>query len=227
MIVDDEPVAHDVIQGYGDLVAEMQLVKNCYDALDALSYLNTHTVDLIFLDLNMPKIQGFDFLRTLSHTPKVIVTTAYQEYALEGYELHIVDYLLKPFGFDRFLKAVQKVLTMSKPHPIVEVAKEAQTVFLYSDKKHIQITIEDVLYLEAKANYTLVVLTQQQLLIREKLSDAVLTFPDHMFIQVHKSYIVAKKHIGYVEGNRIRLGNHWVPIGKTFKNVLINLVKGD
>ena len=110
LIVDDEHMAHEIIKGYCDTLANMQLMKHCYDAIEALDYLRNDTVDLIFLDLNMPKLKGFDFLKTLPNPPKVIVTTAYKEYALEGYELEITDYLLKPFSFERFLKAVNKAV---------------------------------------------------------------------------------------------------------------------
>ena len=112
LIIDDEYIAHDIIKGYCDLLPNMQLMRSCYDGLEAFEYLNKNEVDLIFLDLNMPKLKGFDFLKTLKNPPKVIVTTAYQEYALEGYELNVSDYLLKPFGFDRFLKAINKTFSM-------------------------------------------------------------------------------------------------------------------
>jgi len=107
LIIDDEPIAHDIIKGYCDLLPNMKLMKHCYDAIQALAYLREHQVDLIFLDLNMPKLKGFDFLRTLQKAPKIVVTTAYKEHALEGYELDIVDYLLKPFSFERFFKSYQ------------------------------------------------------------------------------------------------------------------------
>jgi two-component SAPR family response regulator len=110
LIIDHEYIAHDIIKGYCDLLPNMQLMKNCYDALEAIEYLNNITVDLIFLDLNMPKLKGFEFLKTLITSSKVIVTTAYKEFALEGYELNISDYLLKPFGFKRFLKAINKTV---------------------------------------------------------------------------------------------------------------------
>ena len=111
LIIDDEHIAHDIIKGYCDMLPNMELQKNCYDALEALQYLNEHEVDVIFLDLNMPKLKGFEFLKTLPSPPKIIVTTAYSEFALEGYELNVVDYLLKPFSFERFLKAVNKAVS--------------------------------------------------------------------------------------------------------------------
>ena len=123
LIIDDEYIAHDIIKGYCDLLPNMQLMKNCYDGLEAFEYLNKNEVDLIFLDLNMPKLKGFDFLKTLKNRPKVIVTTAYQEFALEGYELNISDYLLKPFGFERFLKAINKTFSSPTTQPSVFTTK--------------------------------------------------------------------------------------------------------
>jgi len=162
LIIDDEHIAHGIIKRYCDMMSTMQLMKNCYDALEAIEYLNTHTVDLIFLDLNMPKLKGFDFLKTLSSPPKVIVTTAYQEFALEGYELNIVDYLLKPFSFERFLKAITDVLA---------------------------------------------------------------TLPKKDFIQVHKSFAVAKNHIDTIEGNRIVIQGTIIPVGQTYKSNIHSLLQ--
>ena len=155
LIIDDEHIAHDIIKGYCDMVPNMQLMKHCYDALEALDYLRTNSIELIFLDLNMPKLKGFDFLKTLSNPPKVIVTTAYKEYALEGYELEIADYLLKPFSFERFLKAVNKAFRTKENTPRKNQLAEnqkAKYVFLYSDKKYIQVKVADILYIEAAGN---------------------------------------------------------------------------
>jgi len=126
LIIDDEHIAHDIIKGYCDMLPNMQLMEHCYDALEALDYLNSNSVDLIFLDINMPKLKGFDFLKTLSSKPKVIVTTAYKEHALEGYELEITDYLLKPFSFERFLKAVNKAVQAKESIPKKATYRENQ-----------------------------------------------------------------------------------------------------
>src|SRR5690606_27933235 len=139
IIVDDEPIAHDIIKKYCELLPGMQLMKDCYDAIEAIEYLRSNSADLIFLDLNMPKLHGFEFLKTLPKQPDVIVTTAYKEFALEGYELNIVDYLLKPFSFERFLKAINK-LSSDTSKTIAnnqkEVSKEREgSVFLRSNNK--------------------------------------------------------------------------------------------
>ena len=228
LIIDDEHIAHDIIKDYCDLLPNMHLMKNCYDALEAIEYLNNNTVDLIFLDLNMPKLKGFEFLKTLSLPPKVIVTTAYKEFAIEGYELNISDYLLKPFSFERFLKAINKtVSSTSKPtHSILEKKESVpDSVFLRSSKKYVQVTIDTIQYIEAAGNYTKVITINETITIREKISDVLELLNDIAFIQVHKSFAVSKKHIKSIEGNRIFIFENIIPIGKTYKANIINLLK--
>lgn len=221
LIIDDEHMAHEIIKGYCDLMGDMELQQHCYDALEALQYLNGHKVDLIFLDLNMPKLKGFDFLKTLAAPPKVIVTTAYSEFALEGYELNIVDYLLKPFSFERFLKAVNKAIGSpgnAKSNSISEPKSEAvNRIFVRGDKKHTQVAIDDIQYIEAAGNYTKVVTRTEIITTREKFSTVLATLADHEFLQVHKSFAVAPKYIKSIEGNQITIGHSKIPIGKMYK----------
>lgn len=229
LIVDDEHIAHDIIKGYCDLLPNMKLMKNCYDALEAFEYLNKNQVDLIFLDLNMPKLKGFEFLKTLPSPPKVIVTTAYKEYAIEGYELNISDYLLKPFGFERFLKAVNKAVSstgrVQLPTETVGNNTTAETIFLHSNKKYTQVVIDTIQYIEAAGNYVKVITTTETITIREKISDLLELLPKDNFLQVHKSFAVAVKHIKSIEGNRIFIGDDVVPIGKIYKTNIIQLLK--
>ena len=164
IIVDDEPIAHRVIEEYCKDLSFMQLKANCYDALQALSCLNKQKVDLIFLDINMPKLKGFDFLRTIEKPPQVIVTSAYQEYALEGFELSVCDYLLKPFSFERFLKAVNRAvdhLSGQREDSKVTRTLGDNRLFIKGEKKYHQVKLEDIIYigellddfLEAGSNY--------------------------------------------------------------------------
>lgn len=229
LIIDDEHIAHGIIKRYCDMMSTMQLMKNCYDALEAIEYLNTHTVDLIFLDLNMPKLKGFDFLKTLSSPPKVIVTTAYQEFALEGYELNIVDYLLKPFSFERFLKAVNKAsLTTAATQVIVDtqnVDSSPTKIFLRSNKKYTQVAIDTILFLESAGNYVKVVTVDSTITVRDKITDVLATLPKKDFIQVHKSFAVAKNHIDTIEGNRIVIQGTIIPVGQTYKSNIHSLLQ--
>jgi len=227
LIIDDEYIAHDIIKGYCDLLPNMKLMKNCYDALEAFEYLNTNKVDLIFLDLNMPKLKGFEFLKILPAPPKVIVTTAYKEHALEGFELNVSDYLLKPFSFERFLKAVNNAI--STPAKIQAQTSEGtgvkpNSIFIRSNKKYTQVVIDTIQYIEASGNYTKIISTIETITIREKVSYVLELLPKDAFLQVHKSFAIAIKHIKSIEGNRIFIGDHTIPIGKLYKASVNNLL---
>lgn len=227
IIVDDEDAAHEIIAEYTKELPQLHFMKSCYNALEAMTYLNNHNVDLIFLDINMPKLTGFEFLKTLKTYPKIIVTSAYSEYALEGYDLNISDYLLKPFSFQRFLSAIQKV-SESMPKVIdkkevVMSEKKISHIFLKDDKKHIQVKISDILFLEAYGNYVKVHLENSLLITHQTLSSFTEILPTDQFIRVHKSFIIAIHKIALIEGNRITIGDHKIPIGQTYKSVVNTL----
>lgn len=231
LIIDDEHIAHKIIMEYCEMLPAMQLQKNCYSALEALEYLNNHEVDLIFLDLNMPKLKGFEFLKTLTLPPKVIVTTAYSEFAIDGYELNITDYLLKPYSFERFLKAVNKVndtLNTNKETAIPKQESKESTnnqIFLKQQNSHIQVAVKTILYIEASGNYTKVFTTTDTIIVRGKISDILALLAENEFLQVHKSFAIATKHIQRIEGNRIHIANTVVPIGKLYKANVNGLLK--
>lgn len=229
LIIDDEHIAHDIIKGYCDMLPNLEFKADCYDAIEAIDYLSKYKVDLIFLDLNMPKLKGFEFLKTLSSPPMVIVTTAYSEFAIEGYELNVIDYLLKPFSFERFLSAINKV-TSSANSTIKNERKESlkpeeKYIFLKQNNSHIQVDIDSILFIEASGNYTKIITTKDTISIREKISDTIQLLSDTDFLQVHKSFAVAKKHIHSIEGNRIYIEDHIVPIGKSYKTNVNELLK--
>jgi len=227
IIIDDETIAHDIIKGYCDMLPDMHLGQHCYDAIEALSYLSENQVDLIFLDLNMPKLKGFEFLKTLTNPPRVIVTTAYKEYALDGYELNIVDYLLKPFSFERFLKAVHKAINsqeQKEARTVIRDENTVETIFLRANKRYIQVLIKEILFLESIGNYVKVVTTKETITVRDKVSNLLTKFPTDHFIKVHKSYAVAKAHIKSIEGNRIFIEGYEVPIGKMYKDEIVRLI---
>ncbi|WP_422104175.1 LytR/AlgR family response regulator transcription factor [Winogradskyella sp.] len=223
IIVDDEHIAHDIIKGYCDALPNLSFVANCYDAIEAMECLRKNEVDLVFLDLNMPKLKGFEFLRVLKNPPNIIVTTAYQEHALEGYELNIVDYLLKPFSFERFVKAINKIDSKHVETPTLNSGKTEEGLFLRSNKKLIQVKRDDILFIEATGNYVKVVTNSNEVQVREKISDILTILPENEFFQVHKSFIIAKKHITEIEGNRIFIDDFVIPIGKTYKSNLNKL----
>lgn len=231
IIVDDEPLAHELIEGFCDILPHLQLEQHCYDAMEAMQFLNNNRVDLMFLDLNMPKLSGFDFLRTLSNPPKVIVTTAYKEFALDGYELDIADYLLKPFSFERLLKAVNKAIgdnaqssSNSANNETLNSSQAAnQRFFVKGDKKYHQVNSADILFIEAYGNYTKLYLLEEMIISHEKISYYEATLNDQNFMRVHKSFIVALDKIKLIEGNRIFIKDHQVPIGQTYKNMVSKL----
>lgn len=226
IIVDDEPIAHRIIQRFCDDVPGMNLQENCYGALEAMTALNRKSVDLMFLDINMPKIKGLDFLKTINNPPIVIITSAYQEYALDGYELNVCDYLLKPFSFDRFLKALNKALEhLNAPRiqPVSEAPGSA-AIFIKGDKKHHQVQLNNITHLEGYGNYTKVHLDDKMILTHEKLSHFENTLPQGTFIRIHKSFIIAISKIKSVEGNKVFLEETELPIGQVYRNNFMKLV---
>lgn len=227
IIIDDEPLAHEIIEEFCSMLPHLQLEKNCYNAMEAMQYLNENSVDFMFLDINMPKLRGLDFLRTLTNPPKTIITTAYKEHAIEGFELNVVDYILKPFRFDRLVKAVNKVSEIQTTKTIVkEVSTEATATrfFVKGDKKHHQIDLSDLLYIEAYGNYTKLFLKDEMIVSHEKISHYEDMLTDGDFLRVHKSFIVAINKIKFIEGNRILINEHKIPIGQTYKNAVTKLL---
>lgn len=233
LIIDDEPLAHDVILAYAADISFLEITGRCYLATEALSILSNQEIDLIFLDINMPKIKGLDFLRTLNKKPVVIITSAYEEYALESFELDVCDYLLKPFRFDRFLKAANKALEIYQlkhakaiPEPSTQhPAVEAFQLFIKSDKRLIQIDLTEVYYIESYGNYVKIWLEHDFHLTSRTLASFEEQLPDSDFFRIHKSYIINRKYIDYVEGNTVVMKNKKnLPIGKNqrqdFKNFI-------
>ncbi len=225
LIIDDEPIAHRIIEGYCQKLPYLEKVGNCYDAFEAMQLLNQTQVDLIFLDINMPELSGFELLKSMPDPPATIVTSAYKEFALEGYELDISDYLLKPFSFARFLKAMNKTIGVKMPTtPTPSVEKRNTHFFIKGDKKIHQIKIEDILFVEAYGNYTKIHLEEEMILSHEKISGLEESLPADEFLRVHKSFIVATKKIKTIEGNRISIEEHKIPIGQTYKNGLMKRI---
>ena len=218
-IVDDEPIAHRIIEGFADKVSQLEKVGNCYDAFEALDLLRLKKVDLLFLDINMPKLSGFEFLNTLAKRPQIIITSAYKEFALEGYEFAVADYLLKPFSFERFIRAVNKVFDSDGQVIGYNADTLVDHIFIKADKKQYRVLLNDIIYVEAAGNYSKVVLENETIITLKKISDFEKMLSDN-FIRIHNSFIVAKNKIKVIEGNQIYLGKHQVPIGQTYRNAI-------
>ncbi len=213
-IIDDEPIAHRIIHSYGAQLAHLQCVGNCYNALEAMSFLAKHPVDLLFLDINMPKLSGFDLLRSLTHRPAVIITSAHQQHALEGYEWEILDYLLKPFSFDRFLKAVNR---LQPPAPQESLPGSAEQYFVKVGKAFHQIPLNELLWIEAQGNYCLYHLEERSIKTHQKISTVESQLPTSSFLRVHKSFIVATARIESIHGNQIFVQQQAIPVGQTYR----------
>ncbi len=216
LIVDDETIAHEIIEDYCSQLSNFCLIKNCYNAFDAIEVLNQETVDLIFLDINMPKVSGFELLKSLKNPPEVIVTTAYHNYAVESYDLDVVDYLLKPFNLQRFLKAINK-LKKEKEIEVINDKNQEEQIFLKEGKKHYQVSIDEILFIEGYGNYNKVVTKNRTITTLEKLGTYLDLFPANRFIQVHKSYVVSLSKIDMVQNNTIYIDSYKIPVGQTYK----------
>ncbi|KQC02202.1 LytTR family DNA-binding domain-containing protein [Pedobacter sp. Hv1] len=230
LIIDDEPLAHEVILEYSKDIPFLQICGQCYRATEAFEFLSSTEIDLIFLDIRMPKLSGLDFLRTLQRKPLIIITSAYEEYALESFDLAVCDYLLKPFRFDRFLKAVNRALENydlknKANHSTPTPANDGDQISIKADKKHILVKLNDLQYLESLGNYVKVWGDNEFLLTPRTLSSFEEQLPPDIFVRIHKSFILNKKYVHYLEGNMIFLKNgQQVPIGKNYKPIIKQLL---
>ncbi|PWN06321.1 LytR/AlgR family response regulator transcription factor [Rhodohalobacter mucosus] len=228
ILVDDEPLAHELLNTYCDRLPHLEVVADCYDAMEALEWLSSNRADLMFLDLNMPKLKGFDFLRTLQNPPKVIVTTAYNEHALEGFELAVADYLVKPFSFERFLKAVNRAVSaVPDPRPVVNDNHESGPntgFFIKGDNGYYRIDMRELLYVEASGNYCKVNLTDGQIVVHEKISDLEEQLPADRFIRIHRSFIVALDKIKTLHSDTVTVGETEISIGQTYSKAVRDVI---
>ena len=224
LIVDDEVLAQDVIEKYIESIPTLKLIGKCDHAMEAISFLHNNTVDLIFLDLNMPELNGLEMLRTLQNPPNVILTTAYSEYALESYEYGVVDYLLKPIKLERFIKAVNKVVDMYAM--ITESEQKDSTlskpIFIKEDHTTHAVLPENILYVEAYGNYLKIYTNEKTYVTRQTMQYMVGQLPDSIFCRIHKSFIVNKLKITKVIGNMVFIKDIELPIGSTYKTVLLH-----
>jgi DNA-binding LytR/AlgR family response regulator len=221
MIIDDEPLAQKVLEKYITALPSLKLVKKCNNAPEAIAWLHENIVDLIFLDIKMPIVSGIDFLKSLIHKPQVILTTAYSEYALEGYEYAVVDYLLKPISFERFLKAVNKVAVSKSGSEIVEHKSDIKDfIFLKEDKINHRVFFDEIRYMEACGNFIKVYTEARMILVAATMTNMEKTLPKNYFVRVHKSFIVSIQRIDQIEGNMISIGKNTIPIGNSYKMIV-------
>jgi DNA-binding LytR/AlgR family response regulator len=217
--IDDEPKALEVIERYCQKIGLVSLKATFREPLKAIEFLNREKVDLIFLDINMPDLSGIQFLQTLSPRPLIIFTTAYSQYAVESYELNALDYLLKPITFERFLIAINKAAA-ALPSKNTPGPDEEAAVFIKSGPQTYRVKVSEILYLEKNGNYITVHLKDENILVRENMGDIFGLVPAADFIRVHKSYVVAIRHISMIEVHQLIVNGEKIPIGSTYRDSL-------
>lgn len=230
LIVDDEPMARDVIRRYVDQIPSLEVAGEFGNAIDATLFLQKNTVDMIFLDIKMPQLSGTDFVRTLRTVPKIIFTTAHKEYAHEGFELDVVDYLLKPIRFDRFLRAVNKAY----PQRQQEMGNAARNsshdmkfaspfIYLKVDRKMVKIMLDDILYIESDKDYVKVFTTGATIITRQTISSVEAMLSENKFFRIHRSFIVSLDKIKSFSNEIVEIGNKELPIGKLYRNGFLKI----
>jgi DNA-binding LytR/AlgR family response regulator len=224
IIVEDEPLAIKVLSDYISQVPFLELQGTFKDAILATEYLRDHHTDLIFLDIHLPKLKGIAFLKTLINPPAVIVTTAYHQYAVEGFNLNVTDYLLKPFEFDRFLVAVTKVkTTQSDKQKPVESADIKDHLFLNVQKKKVKILFSEIVYIESQREYIKIVTTKKEYISKMSTHEMEALLPVHLFKRIHRSYIVSVSKIESYSADMVEVNGISIPIGRGYKDVIENL----
>ena len=232
VIVDDEPLAREVIHRFIERVPSLKLVAECSNAIEAMTVLQQNDVQLLFVDIQMPEILGTEFIKILKNPPKIIITTAFPQYALEGYELDVADYLLKPVQFERFLKAINKIfqqtgISSQTTPPASEKINPKQDSYLYfrTDRKMVKVVINDIIYIEGMKNYIKIITEKGTIITKNSMAAAEAMLPEDAFIRVHRSYIVLKSKIRSFTGETIEIGNTEIPIGKLFKNEVMKFLQ--
>ena len=227
IIVDDEPLAIEILESYVAKVEQLHLSATFRNAISAFTFLQSNTVDLMFLDIQMPKLNGIDFLRTLKNPPKVIFTTAFRDYAIEGFELEVADYLLKPIPFERFLKSVAKVLHHPVGNGVAQSIKPEipdDYVYFKVDKKMIKVKMSEILFIESVKDYVKVRTADKEIITQQKISYLEESLPRERFIRIHRSFIVNRERIDAYSATDIEIGKHHIPIGRNYKNDVMKVL---
>ena len=239
LIVDDEPLALDVLETYVGQISDLNLVKRCSNALEANEALKAHHIDLMFLDIQMPQLTGIDFVKTLIHPPMIVFTTAYPNYAIQGFDLNVLDYLLKPISLDRFMKAVNKALEQSELAQRDLAASNAPATtpqndgldffFVKADKKLVKVNFEDIIYIEGLKDYVIIRLIAGRVITLQTMKSLEDRLPKGRFKRIHSSYIIAMDKIMAIEGNMIEVMEKerpkLLPIGKNYRDDLLELIE--
>lgn len=231
LIIDDEPLAIMLIEKHISQIPQLEIVASCQNPLAAFEILKKEPIDLLFLDIQMPVLTGLEFAKSLQHPPSIIFTTAYREYAVESYELNVVDYLLKPITFTRFFKAINKFLNsrQAEPTPIVQVSVPTSSVapeFIYvnANKKHVKVLFQDILYVESIKDYVRIHTKDQRITTKDKISEFDQKLPDY-FLRIHRSFIVNQRQITAFTAHDVEIGETEIPIGVSYKKGVFEVLK--
>lgn len=230
LLVDDEPLALEVLEHFLQQIPQVQIVGKCESALEAFGILSRTAVDVVFLDIQMPGLNGLDFIRALSHKPRIVIVSAYRHYAVESYDLDVVDYLLKPVAFPRLLRAVQKVLQFSSlaeeapATTMPESSSELQPdhLFIKVDKKLVKVKLESILYIESLKDYVRVITPDENYITYCTLSDFTGQLPEQQFIRTHRSYTIAIDKVEQVEGNFAIISGNYIPLARNRKSIVLD-----
>lgn len=223
LIVDDEPIAIGILEKYVRQIEGLKVAGTCRDAVEAFNFLQKTPVDLLLLDIEMPQMSGLAFLKSLQHPPTVILTTAYRDYALEGFELAVADYLLKPISFERFLKAIQKVRNSAPPSLPETPGVVSQSSYLYfkSGTKMVQVFLDEILYVESLGNYARIHLSScSSVVTYQKMAEMMAVLPAADFIRIHRSYIVRRDKVRAFTAGEVEVGDKELPVGAQYKGNL-------
>lgn len=226
IIVEDETLAQQVLQSYLQEIDKLELVAICNNAPEAIEILNKQEIDLMFLDIQLPGMTGLNFLRSLTNPPLVVITTAYSEYAVESYEFNIIDYLLKPVSFERFCKAIDKVVDgrlFTQPEKEID-SLTADHIFVKSNSKFFKVNFSEIIYIEGMKDYLKIHTGEYRLVTLQTMNEMEKILPPKKFIRVHKSYIIAIAHIKSIYGNSIEMAGQTIPIGANYKEKVLQLI---
>jgi DNA-binding LytR/AlgR family response regulator len=228
IIIEDEPLAAEVLQDYISQVPFLKLVSSCSDAFYAMESLQTNDIDLMFLDIHLPKMKGLDLIKVLKNPPKIIITSAYQEYALQGYDFDVVDYLLKPIEFSRFLKAVNRIVqakqTVVAARPVVH-SGERVYLFFNVGKKKVKVFLDEILYIESMKEYIRVNTKVKSVLTKFKLTQVEELLSENNFLRIHRSFIVAKDKIEAFSATEVEMAGKRLPIGRSYKELVLRALE--
>jgi DNA-binding LytR/AlgR family response regulator len=230
LIIDDEPFGIKLIRAHLDKLESFEVVGECKSALQAIEYLRTEKIDLIFLDINMPEISGIEFLKTLSDPPYVIITTAYREYAIEGYELDVVDFLLKPISFERFLKAINRYCSRSRTSPLkvgnnTGENNEKKYVYIQDGKNTFKLLYDEIIYFEGYGEYVKVITINKNYLVRDSLAEFEHKLSPDFFVRIHKSYLINIRKILGFSTIHVMVKNKELPIGRVYRESVMKILK--